>query len=129
MSPKAKILIVDDEEQILELFELAFQDAGYDVFTAPNGESAIKMMAENAFPLVISDLNMPGMNGLELCQHIRDRWPLTIFIAVTGYSSLFELSDCREAGFEDYFRKPVKLKELTAAVDFCSRKIARWKQP
>ena len=74
------------------------------------------------------DLNLPGMNGIELCRAIKKRIPMAILYAITGYASLFELSECREAGFEDYFKKPCNLKTLAAASDSAFEKLARWKQ-
>ncbi len=126
MSEK-KILVVDDEEQILEMFSQAFQTADYGVTAAASGEAALEKMRQYPYPLVISDLKMPGMDGVELCRRINKDWPMTIVIAVTGYASLFELSDCREAGFEDYFTKPVSLKILLEEVGHGFNKIARWK--
>jgi DNA-binding response OmpR family regulator len=77
--------------------------------------------------VVFSDLNLPGMNGVELCSKITARQSLVTAFAVTGYSSLFELSECREAGFEDYFVKPVDLEDLVAAADSAFRRLERWK--
>jgi len=74
------------------------------------------------------DLNMPGMNGVTLCERIRKDTPLAIIHAVTGYASLFELSDCREAGFDDYFYKPVKLSLLLKAAEDAFNKLDRWKK-
>jgi DNA-binding response OmpR family regulator len=71
---------------------------------------------------------LPGMNGLELCREVRRQWPWAICIAVTGYASLFELVDCREAGFEDYFVKPVVLQELLEAAELACKKVERWKR-
>ena len=125
---KKRILVVDDEPQILELYIQAFERAGYEVTAASNAQDALTEMKRRSCPVVISDLNMPGMNGVELCRQIRKDWPMTMVIAVTGYASLFELSDCRDAGFEDYFNKPVRLKELIAEVEQCFVKHDRWRQ-
>lgn len=122
-----RLLVVDDEPQILELYVQAFQRAGYDVVAAPNAEQALAEMRRRFRPVVLTDLNMPGMNGLELCRRIRRDWPMTMVLAVTGYASLFEFSDCREAGFEDYFIKPVKLANLIAEVEQCFKKYDRWR--
>jgi len=85
-------------------------------------------MAKTPFPVFFLDLNLPGMDGVALCRQIRKGWPMTICFAVTGYSSLFELSDCLEAGFEDYFTKPASLSDLLAAAEHAFKKIARWKK-
>ena len=68
------------------------------------------------------------MNGVELCQQLRKNRPMDIIYAVTGYSALFELADCREAGFDDYFQKPVVMKTLLKAAQDAFEKIDRWKK-
>lgn len=122
-----KILVVDDEQQIRDVFAATLGRVGYDVRTAESGEEALEVMAMDPAWVLFLDLNLPGMNGLELCAQIRGRWPMAIAFAVTGYASLFELSDCRASGFEDYFTKPVSLKVLRAAADRAFEKLDRWK--
>ena len=124
---KRRLLVVDDEPQILEMYTQAFERAGYEVTAADNAEGALKEMGRRSYPVVISDSNMPGMNGVEFCRKIHESWLMTRVIAVTGVS-LFELSDCREAGFEAYLIKPVRLKELIAEVEQCFVKHERWRQ-
>jgi DNA-binding response OmpR family regulator len=68
------------------------------------------------------------MNGVDLCRAVHRDWPWSITIAVTGHASLFELVKCREAGFEDYFIKPVGSKELLKAAEHACNKLERWKQ-
>jgi DNA-binding response OmpR family regulator len=74
------------------------------------------------------DLNLPGMNGMDLCRRIKKDKPMAIVFAVTGYASLFELVDCREAGFDDYFKKPVDMKSLVKAANDAFERIDRWKK-
>ena len=123
-----RILVVDDEQQIREMYAIAFSRSGYSVKTAEIAEEALEIMAKTPFQVLFLDLNLPGMNGIELCRRIRKGWSMTICFAVTGYNSLFELSDCLDAGFEDYFSKPVSLTELLTAADHAFKKIERWKK-
>jgi len=123
-----KILVVDDEEQIREMFGQAFSRAGYTVQTAESAEEAIEIMRKSPFWVLFLDLKLPGMNGVELCRQIHQDWPMAISYAVTGYASLFELSDCRDAGFEDYFTKPVDLSDLIDAAEHAFKKLDRWKK-
>lgn len=123
-----KILVVDDEEQIRELYEQVFTKAGYEVKTADSAEAALEILQAEPYGVMFLDLNLPGMNGIELCRRIRRDYPMAVAYAVTGYASLFELSDCREAGFEDYFTKPAKLSDLTTAADIAFKKIERWRK-
>jgi CheY-like chemotaxis protein len=127
MSEK-KILVVDDEQMIRDVFAEAFGRARYAVQTAESAEEALEIMWKTPCWVLFLDLNLPGMNGVELCRQIRKDWAMAIVYAVTGYASLFEIHDCREAGFEDYFTKPVDLSVLLEAADHAFKKLERWKK-
>lgn len=124
---KRSVLVVDDEPQIRELFTEMLGRAGYAVRTAESGERALELMREDPAWVLFLDLNLGGMNGLELARAVRSQWPMAITYAVTGYSSLFELSDCRAAGFDDYFDKPVPTKTLQQAAARAFDKLDRWR--
>jgi DNA-binding response OmpR family regulator len=121
-----KVLFVDDEKQILDLLEKAFTKKGYAVRRAANADDAKKILEAEKINVVFLDLNMPGTNGVELCRWIKAENPVAIPHAVTGYGRLFELFDCREAGFEDYFLKPVNLSLLFSAAESAFERIDRW---
>ena len=123
-----KLLIVDDEECIRDMLEEAFSRAGYTVRSAENAEEALEVLKQNNVHVMFLDLNLPGMNGVELCKQLRKDRPNDIIYAITGYSSLFELAECREAGFDDYFQKPVELKTLFKAAQDAFEKSERWKK-
>jgi CheY-like chemotaxis protein len=127
MSEK-KILVVDDEKAILNLLKLVFSKSGYTVLTAEDAEKALEMIENEKVSVMFCDLNMPGMNGIELCKTIKKQSPLSIVYAITGYASIFELAECREVGFEDYFKKPVNIKVLLRAAEEAFEKIKRWKE-
>jgi len=111
------IIFVDDEKQIRAMYARAFAAAGARVRTLESAEECLEAMRKDPSLVLFLDLNLPGMNGLELCRQLHKEWPMAIMYAVTGYASLFEISDCREAGFEDYFTKPVPLAKLKAAAE------------
>jgi DNA-binding response OmpR family regulator len=123
-----KIMVVDDERSIRELFQSAFCEAGYDVYLAEKGEQALQILAKNEIDLIFLDLKLFGMNGIELCKQIKKDKPLAIIYAITGWSGLFEVAECREAGFDDYFTKPVSLDLLLRAVEEAFEKLDRWKK-
>jgi DNA-binding response OmpR family regulator len=123
-----RVLVVDDEELILKMYSEFFSKAGYKVKTAESAEKALDILTKEQYWVMFLDLNLPGMSGVELCRQIRKDWPMAIAYAVTGYASLFELSDSREAGFEDYFTKPASLSELLDAAEHAFKKQARWKK-
>lgn len=121
------ILIVDDEEAILNMFSLAFSKKGYDVRTAKSSKEALDLLKNIKINVMFLDLNLPDMNGIELCRAIKKSNPMTIIYALTGYASLFQLSDCRDAGFDDYFKKPVGMSQLLEAARTGFEKIERWR--
>ena len=123
-----RILVVDDEVPILKVMTRAFSRAGYEVGTAESAEEALRMVKTYRYMVYFLDLNLPGMNGIDLCRHIRSDNPLSIIYAVTGFPSTFEVFDCRQAGFEDYFTKPVKLDVLLDAAEQAFQKLSRWKR-
>ena len=122
-----QILVVDDEEQIRLMLKEAFAIHNYEVVTAESAEEALAIMRQQPCWVLFLDLNLPGMNGIDLCREIRRQWPMAVPFAVTGYVSLFELTECRDAGFEDYFTKPVSIVQLLAAADSAFAKLDRWK--
>ena len=123
-----KVLFVDDEPGILMTLEKAFTRDGYAVRTADSGEAALALLQAEDIHVMFLDLNMPGMSGIELCRRIKQERPMDIVFSLTGYASLFELSECREAGFDDYFKKPADLKLLKAAAQAAFEKQNRWKK-
>lgn len=122
-----EILVVDDEQPIRDLLSEGFKGAGYEPHTAESAEAALEFLKDHKVQVMFLDLKLPGMNGLELARRIRRDNPIAFLYAVTGYVSLFELADCREAGFDDYFTKPVKLSALFKAAEQAFEKLSRWR--
>jgi len=120
------VLVVDDEPAIREKLTSIFEKEGYRVFSAESAEDGLELLQQWNIQVMFLDLNLPGMNGLDLCRTIRKTNPVACLFAVTGYQSLFELADCREAGFDDYFTKPVKARLLTGAARSAFDRLARW---
>ncbi|MBF0468331.1 MAG: response regulator [Desulfamplus sp.] len=123
-----KILVVDDESSICLLLKSALVTKGYEVLTAESPSEALEILEESTVLVVFIDLNLPEMNGVDLCREIIKRNPLTIAYAITGYASHFELAECKGAGFEDYFRKPVRLIDIFNAASRAFEKLERWKK-
>ena len=123
-----KILVVDDEKMIRDMLEKALTREGYEVVCSESAEEALEALKKTTAQVMFLDLKLPGMNGLDLCREIRELYPMSIAYAITGYASLFELSDCRRAGFEGYFTKPVDLKTLFETANDAFEKIKRWQK-
>lgn len=123
-----KMLLVDDEQNILDVFSEAFNGQGYEVRTAMNAREALDILKNENIQVIFLDLMLPGMNGVDLCREIRKDHPLAQIFAVTAFASLFELADCREAGFDDYFTKPVNLKLLLKTAKDAFERLERWRE-
>lgn len=127
MAHKGKILVVDDEVSMRELMESFFKEAGYEVFLAEGAKEALVILQLNDIDVIFLDLKLFGMNGIELCRQIRKTKPVPMIYAMTGWSALFEIEECREAGFDDYFEKPLDMDELLVVVERAFERLGRWK--
>lgn len=115
MAKARKILVVEDEQRVRDFLTDAFVEQGYDVVAVSDAEEALVALTPE-IQVMFLDLKLPGeMNGLELCKKIRKDYSTACIYAMTGHSTLFELADCRAAGFDDYFTKPFRLETLYMA--------------
>ncbi len=122
-----KILVVDDEAVIREWLADTFTAEGYEPYVAEDGQEAMQILNREDIYVIVLDLKLFGMNGIELCRKIRLRRPLAIVYAMTGWGALFEVEECREAGFDDYFIKPMDTDMILRAVAEAFAKIERWR--
>lgn len=111
-----QILVVDDEDGPQEVLRIALASRGFQVKVAKNGRQACQMFDAEHFDLVLTDLKMPGMGGIELLRQIRERSPETIVIFMTGYASLDSAIEAVREGAYDYLTKPFRIEELYIAV-------------
>jgi DNA-binding response OmpR family regulator len=124
---KKKILLVEDNEALLDLTAMQLEArCGADVVKVTNIKDALEVLRSSQIFMVITDLQLDGETGLELCEKVRDLNPVCFIIAVTGHQSLFQLIECRSLGFDDYFIKPVDFDELALTVDNSWKVIERW---
>ncbi len=110
------ILIVDDEEIIRESLSFVLKKEGYRVQEAPNGQAALELIKKDSFDLVITDLEMPEMKGVELLEHISEVSPETLVVIITAYGSIDTAIAALRMGAVDYILKPVEFDELLVKV-------------
>jgi DNA-binding response OmpR family regulator len=110
-----RVLVVDDEESILDFVEMGLRYEGFEVERAMDGPAALASIEQRRPDLVVLDLNLPGLDGLEVCQQIRRRSDLPI-VMLTARGDVDERVEGLEAGADDYLPKPFKFKELLARV-------------
>lgn len=114
---KAKILIVDDEIRVREIISRKLTDSGYHCLTAPDGNSALKILKADHVDLVLLDIMMPGKSGHEVLQEIKLRYPDTAVIMVTAVADVQTAIGLMKMGAYDYIIKPVELNILSVSLD------------
>ncbi|RMF85604.1 MAG: sigma-54-dependent Fis family transcriptional regulator, partial [Nitrospinota bacterium] len=107
-----RILVVDDERDNRELLQEALQEEGYEVETAPDGSKALELIRRRHFHVVLSDLIMPEMSGVELLKAMREIDPFLVGIIFTGYASIESAVEAIKVGAYDYVAKPFQLDEI-----------------
>ncbi len=117
---------MDDEEEILNLLKEVFESAGYEVWMAFDAEDALEILKMQSIMVIFVDLKLPGMSGLDLCRMIRVNNQIGIINALTGYSDFFGLLECRAAGFDDFFTKPVSIKVILKSAEEAFERLERW---
>jgi putative nucleotidyltransferase with HDIG domain len=111
------ILVVDDEERIRKFCREVLELQGYNVEEASNGREALRILARKSFSLVLSDIMMPDLGGLELTVKVKDLYPDTFVILITGHGTIETAKKAIQHGAFDFITKPFKMTELNQAVD------------
>jgi DNA-binding NtrC family response regulator len=111
-----QVLVVEDSKPLREMLAHVLKDDGTQVESARDGKEALDKYYGAAYDLIITDLNMPEVTGIELIKKIREQDDLVEFIIITGYASLESAVDAIKAGAFDYIIKPFKVEELKVAV-------------
>jgi DNA-binding response OmpR family regulator len=115
---KKKILIVDDDSHLITLLRFNLEKAGYSVWSAKDGSHALNIMKKDKMDLIIADMMMPVMDGLELCRQVKNEplWKSCPVIMLTARVQLSDKEKGKEAGVDEYIAKPFQMKELLASV-------------
>lgn len=124
-----RILVVDDEEDILRSMETHLELEGFTVELASSAAEAIEKFRARPFHIVLADINMPEMDGIELLERIRKIRGDTIVIMITAFTSLMKVGSSRYHGASDYVLKPFRdLDELDDVIGNAWRQIQRWEK-
>ena len=110
----AKILLVDDDISFRGALMATLEIAGHDITSAENGLEALEVLKENKFDLIISDIQMPKMNGVDLTKEVRKNSQIPI-ILITGFSQIFETKQAFEIGANDFIPKPFEREDIEEA--------------
>jgi PAS domain S-box-containing protein len=121
---KPKILLIDDEEPILRVLSMSLRSDGYEVITAQGGKEGLEHFKQTSPPLVLTDIRMPGMDGLEVLKQVKELKPETEVIIITGDGDLEAAIKALQNGASDFINKPVRDQALTVALERAQEKIA-----
>jgi CheY-like chemotaxis protein len=111
-----KILVVDDEDYHRELMQKLLSKLGYEVDAVESAEDAFSLLERNKFPVIITDLIMLEMDGVEFCRRIRETDDKTVMIALSGHTELYDIDKLKEVGFDNHLTKPFKIEAITQAI-------------
>ncbi len=115
-SPKANILIVDDEPTIRDLLENTMARTNYSCCFAENGEEALEMISGKVFDVVVTDVNMPGMDGIELAKIIKSQFTADV-IVMTGQIHTYQYDEIIDIGASDFLEKPFSSREMAIRIN------------
>ena len=115
-APRGRILVVDDEASLREVLTIMLQREGYDIDTAADGAAAQALLQESDFDLIISDIKMPRVSGIELLRFVREHAPETMMIMITAFSTSEDAVEAMKLGAFDYITKPFRNDEIRLIV-------------
>lgn len=118
-----KVLFIDDDEGIRKVFSILLRKEGYQVFTAENGEEGLKIFKQEIPPIVIADVKMPGINGIEVLKRVKEINPEAEVIIITGHGDMNSAIEALKLDASDFLPKPVKLEALSVALKRAQKKL------
>jgi DNA-binding NtrC family response regulator len=125
MNDTANVLIVDDEEVVRLSHLRSLQSANCNAWVAEDGVEALKVMEQQPFDVILLDLRMPNLDGMEVLRTIKDRWPESEVVVITGYPTIESAKEAVRLGAYNYIAKPVGPDDvIKAANDAMTQK--RW---
>ncbi len=111
------ILVMEDQISVAKGLEMVLTEEGYTVDLAMTGRDALESFGKRAFDLLVADLRLPDINGMEVIRTVKERWPDTGVVVITGYPSVSSAVDAMKLGSFDYLPKPFTEDEIKTAVD------------
>lgn len=117
-----KILVVEDETKVAEVLKRGLVEAGYETDVAYDGQIGLRLAKSGSYDLIVLDVNLPLLNGLELCKQLREKDELTPVLMLTALGMSDDIVAGLEAGADDYLPKPFRFNELYARIKALTRR-------
>jgi DNA-binding NtrC family response regulator len=117
MSDKRKILIVDDDEVVRLSYLRSLESVSCGIEAASNGEEALQTMEQDPFDVVLLDMRMPGQDGLSVLRTIKQKWPASEVVIITGYPTVASAKEAVRLGAYDYLAKPMSPQDVVNVTD------------
>src|SRR6476620_8433709 len=111
-----KALVIDDDVSTLDLMRFQLQSEGFEVSTAENGKKGLDFIKENEFDIILTDLNLPDVSGIDMVKQSKEILPETEIIMITGFGSTEKAIEATKAGAFYYIEKPVEFEELLVLI-------------
>jgi DNA-binding response OmpR family regulator len=121
----SRILLIDDDASLLDALSIAFEDAGHEVLTAPDGARGLERVQADRPDAVVSDVNMPGLDGLSLCRRLREAGDAVPLVLLTSRDNEIDEAFGLELGADDYVAKPFSTRVLLARISALLRRETR----
>ena len=112
-----RVMIIDDEKIVGDMAKMSLEHEGYHVEAFLNGETALARLHEDRFDVVVTDLKMKGIDGMEVLKTVKALYPGTKVIMITAFANLDTAIEALRGDVHDFFPKPVKIKELKASIE------------
>jgi two-component system, NtrC family, sensor kinase len=113
----AKILLIDDEETNVRVLAISLRSDGYEVVTAYSGEEGLEVFEQESPDIVVTDIKMPGMDGIEVLKNIKKRNPEVEVVIITGHGDIDNAIDALKHGASDFINKPVRDEAISLALE------------
>jgi YesN/AraC family two-component response regulator len=120
----SKLLIIDDEKPTLSMFRLFLEALGYEVLTAENGLEGLELFKKESPPIVLTDIKMPGIDGLEVLKQIKKIAPKTEVIVITGHGDVELAKEAMDLKASGFIHKPIDRQALEDALNKANEKLA-----
>ncbi|MEW6060753.1 MAG: response regulator [Bacteroidota bacterium] len=117
MAQPFNLLVVDDEDALRNVLSSELQSEGYSVMSAADGDEAIATLQQKSFDLVLLDIKMPRVDGFEVLKFIKEKYPKTKVIMLTGFADLKNAIESKKLGAEDFVSKPYDLVDLLTTIE------------